>query len=178
MNYNNREITKINPNAERTIPFKHDNFEYIKNAMVKVLKPGGTGHRIGAGLSYTMGGKTGTAQVVQIQQGKSYNAAALREQHRDHAWFISFAPVDKPEIAIAVLLENGGWGANAAPLARSLTDFYMLNMKQNQFPPESETWVKQATVGVQKAKPVPPSIFQTAYAQSVNPQPTKEAHHD
>ncbi|RPD86940.1 penicillin-binding protein 2 [Neisseria weixii] len=178
LNYNNREITKINPNAERTIPFKHDNFEYIKNAMVKVLKPGGTGHRIGAGLSYTMGGKTGTAQVVQIQQGKSYNAAALREQHRDHAWFISFAPVDKPEIAIAVLLENGGWGANAAPLARSLTDFYMLNMKQNQFPPESETWVKQATVGVQKAKPVPPSIFQTAYAQSVNPQPTKEAHHD
>ena len=178
LNYNNREITKINPNAERTIPFKHDNFEYIKNAMVKVLKPGGTGHRIGAGLSYTMGGKTGTAQVVQIQQGKSYNAAALREQHRDHAWFISFAPVDKPEIAIAVLLENGGWGANAAPLARSLTDFYMLNMKQNQFPPESETWVKQATVGVQKAKPVPPSIFQTAYAQSVNPQPTKVAHHD
>ncbi|WP_232507537.1 penicillin-binding protein 2 [Neisseria weixii] len=159
LNYNNREITKINPNAERTIPFKHDNFEYIKNAMVKVLKPGGTGHRIGAGLSYTMGGKTGTAQVVQIQQGKSYNAAALREQHRDHAWFISFAPVDKPEIAIAVLLENGGWGANAAPLARSLTDFYMLNMKQNQFPPESETWVKQATVGVQKAKPVPLRFF-------------------
>ncbi|WP_416190531.1 penicillin-binding protein 2 [Neisseria sp. CCUG17229] len=178
LNYNNREITKINPVPERTIPFKHDNFEYIKNAMVKVLKPGGTGHRIGAGLAYTMGGKTGTAQVVQIQQGKSYNAAALREQHRDHAWFISFAPVNKPEIAIAVLLENGGWGANAAPLARSLTDFYMLNVKQNQFPPESEAWVKQATVGVQQAKPVRPSIFQTAYQHSVTSQPTKETHND
>ncbi|WP_229436969.1 MULTISPECIES: penicillin-binding protein 2 [Neisseria] len=178
LNYNNREITKINPVPERTIPFKHDNFEYIKNAMVKVLKPGGTGHRIGAGLAYPMGGKTGTAQVVQIQQGKSYNAAALREQHRDHAWFISFAPVNKPEIAIAVLLENGGWGANAAPLARSLTDFYMLNVKQNQFPPESEAWVKQATIGVQQAKPVPPSIFQTAYQHSVTSQPTKETHND
>lgn len=178
LNYNNREITKINPVAERTIPFKRDNFEYIKNAMVKVLKPGGTGHRIGAGLAYTMGGKTGTAQVVRIQQGKSYNAAALREQHRDHAWFISFAPVNKPEIAIAVLLENGGWGANAAPLARSLTDFYMLNVKQNQFPPESEAWVKQATVGAQQAKPVAPSIFQTAYQHSVTSQPTKETHND
>lgn len=163
LNYDSREITKINPNPARKIPFKYGNFEYIKNAMEKVLKPGGTGHRIGGGLTYSMGGKTGTAQVVQIQQGRSYNAAALREQHRDHAWFISFAPVEKPEIAIAVLLENGGWGANAAPLARSLTDFYMLNVKQNQFPPEYETWLKQAEQGGREARPVAPTVFQTAY---------------
>ena len=62
--------------------------------MEKVLKPGGTAHRIGGGLAYTMGGKTGTAQVVQIKQGGRYNAAALREQYRDHAWFISFAPLE------------------------------------------------------------------------------------
>lgn len=181
LNFNNREITKINPKPERKIPFKHDNFEYIKHAMVKVLQPGGTAYRIGVGLPYSMGGKTGTAQVVQIQQGRSYNAAALREQHRDHAWFISFAPVDKPEIAVAVLLENGGWGANAAPLARSLTDFYLLNVKQNQFPPEFETWLKQASRNVKEPKPVTPSVFQTAYphhAATAGGQAVKEVQND
>lgn len=181
LNFNSREITKINPNPERRIPFKHDNFEYIKHAMVKVLQPGGTAYRIGVGLPYSMGGKTGTAQVVQIQQGRSYNAAALREQHRDHAWFISFAPVDKPEIAVAVLLENGGWGANAAPLARSLTDFYLLNVKQNQFPPEFETWLKQAAQDAKEPEPVVPSVFQTAYPHHVaaaDGQAVKEAQND
>ena len=67
--------------------------------------------------------------MVQIKQGASYNAAALAEQHRDHAWFISFAPVQNPKIAIAVLLENGGWGANAAPIARQLSDFYLLQLQ-------------------------------------------------
>ena len=133
LDFGARKITRINPNPERQIPFKADNFEYVKRAMEKVLKPGGTAHRIGGGLSYTMGGKTGTAQVVQIKQGSRYNAAALREQHRDHAWFISFAPLEKPEIAIAVILENGGWGAYAAPLAREMTDFYMLHVKPQQF---------------------------------------------
>ncbi|MCS4533044.1 penicillin-binding protein 2 [Neisseria montereyensis] len=132
LDHDRREITLIDPEPERRIPFKYDNFEYIKQAMSKVLKPGGTAHRIGYGLQYTMGGKTGTAQVVQIKQGASYNAAALAEQHRDHAWFISFAPLEKPQIAIAVLLENGGWGASAAPLARALTDYYLLTLKAGQ----------------------------------------------
>ena len=100
--------------------------------MQRVLRPGGTAWRVGAGLKYSMGGKTGTAQVVQIAQGKSYNAAALREQHRDHAWFIAFAPAENPQIAIAVILENAGWGANAAPLARQLADFYLLRLKAGQ----------------------------------------------
>ena len=50
-------------------------------------------------------------------------------QLRDHAWFIAFAPVEKPQIAIAVILENNGWGATAAPLARQLADFYLLKLK-------------------------------------------------
>ena len=85
LDFDKRKITRINPNPEYKIPFKQDNFEYVKQAMEKVLKPGGTAHRIGGGLAYSMGGKTGTAQVVQIKQGGRYNAAALREQHRDHA---------------------------------------------------------------------------------------------
>ncbi|QEY24348.1 penicillin-binding protein 2 [Neisseria animalis] len=159
LDYGNREITRINPKPSYQIPFKSDNFEYVKNAMAKVLKPGGTAWRIG-GAPYTMGGKTGTAQVVQIKQGKTYNAAALREQHRDHAWFISFAPVKKPEIALAVILENGGWGANAAPLARSLTDFYLLDMKQNNLP----AWVEGNNISDKLPEHRQrPSAFQAAY---------------
>jgi penicillin-binding protein 2 len=129
LDHNSQKMTLIDPQPVRTVPFKRSNFEYVKDAMQKVLKPGGTAAAIGSGLSYTMGGKTGTAQVVQIKQGARYNAAALKMQLRDHAWFIAFAPADKPQIAIAVILENNGWGATAAPLARQLADFYLLKLK-------------------------------------------------
>lgn len=178
LDFGARKITRINPNPERQIPFKADNFEYVKRAMEKVLKPGGTAHRIGGGLAYTMGGKTGTAQVVQIKQGGRYNAAALREQHRDHAWFISFAPLEKPEIAIAVILENGGWGAYAAPLAREMTDFYMFHVKPQQFSDglESDSAKTETT---DKHQPIT-SIFQSAYGLTptspASQQP--EVHHE
>ncbi|MDO1509325.1 MULTISPECIES: penicillin-binding protein 2 [unclassified Neisseria] len=172
LNHERREITLIDPKPVRTIPFQQSNFEYIKQAMAKVLQPGGTAHRIGYGMPYSMGGKTGTAQVVQIKQGQKYNAASLAEQHRDHAWFISFAPVEKPQIAIAVLLENGGWGASAAPLARSLTDFYLLKLKTGQDMPigmPAAIKEKQAEDNASTAASEPivknpvPSVFQTAY---------------
>lgn len=177
LDFGARKITRINPNPERQIPFKVDNFEYVKRAMEKVLKPGGTAHRIGGGLAYTMGGKTGTAQVVQIKQGGRYNAAALREQHRDHAWFISFAPLEKPEIAIAVILENGGWGAYAAPLAREMTDFYMLHVKPQQFSDglESDSAKTETT---NKHQPIT-SIFQSAYGLTpTSPASQPEVHHE
>ena len=177
LDFGARKITRINPNPERQIPFKADNFEYVKRAMEKVLKPGGTAHRIGGGLAYTMGGKTGTAQVVQIKQGGRYNAAALREQHRDHAWFISFAPLEKPEIAIAVILENGGWGAYAAPLAREMTDFYMLHVKPQQFSDglESDSAKTETT---DKHQPIT-SIFQSAYGLTpTSPASQPEVHHE
>ena len=177
LDFGARKITRINPNPERQIPFKADNFEYVKRAMEKVLKPGGTAHRIGGGLSYTMGGKTGTAQVVQIKQGGRYNAAALREQHRDHAWFISFAPLEKPEIAIAVILENGGWGAYAAPLAREMTDFYMLHVKPQQFSDGLESDLTQ-TEKTDKHQPIT-SIFQSAYGLTpTSPASQPEVHHE
>lgn len=177
LDFGARKITRINPNPERQIPFKADNFEYVKRAMEKVLKPGGTAHRIGGGLAYTMGGKTGTAQVVQIKQGGRYNAAALREHHRDHAWFISFAPLEKPEIAIAVILENGGWGAYAAPLAREMTDFYMLHVKPQQFSDglESDSAKTETT---DKHQPIT-GIFQSAYGLApTSPASQPEVHHE
>ncbi|WP_448976882.1 penicillin-binding protein 2 [Neisseria sp.] len=177
LDFGARKITRINPNPERQIPFKADNFEYVKRAMEKVLKPGGTAHRIGGGLAYTMGGKTGTAQVVQIKQGGRYNAAALREQHRDHAWFISFAPLEKPEIAIAVILENGGWGAYAAPLAREMTDFYMLHVKPQQFSDGLEA-DSAKTETTDKHQPIT-GIFQSAYGLTpTSPASQPEIHHE
>jgi len=110
----------------RQLPFPQEYFDYIKAGMAGVLKPGGTAAAIGAGLQYPMAGKTGTAQVVAIKQGVKYNASALAEQNRDHSWFVAFAPVDHPRIAIAVIVENAGWGAAAAaPIARQLFDYYM-----------------------------------------------------
>ncbi|MCG9063955.1 penicillin-binding protein 2 [Laribacter hongkongensis] len=119
--------TLVEPQPVRDNHFKPQHVDFVKSAMAAVLKPGGTAARLGGNLAYEMAGKTGTAQVVQIKQGAKYNAAALAEQHRDHSWFIAFAPVAEPKIAIAVIVENGGWGAAAAaPIARQLTDFYLL----------------------------------------------------
>lgn len=131
-NHQTREITVVDPKPEAVLPYKKSNFDYVKRGMEGVLRPGGTAWRIGAGLQYNMAGKTGTAQVKSIAQGATYNAAALAERHRDHAWFIAFAPVENPKIAIAVILENGGWGATAAPIARQLSDFYLLKILGNK----------------------------------------------
>jgi len=73
-----------------------------------------------------MAGKTGTAQVIGIAQGEKYDADQIEERQRDHALFVGYAPYDKPEIAVAVIVENGGSGAaTAAPVARSIFDWYM-----------------------------------------------------
>lgn len=85
---------------------------------------------------YRMAGKTGTAQVKSIAQGKSYNKAALDKRHWDHAWFTGFAPVDDPQIALSVLVENGGGGSTvAAPIGRALFDYWVLDRKTNPIKP-------------------------------------------
>jgi penicillin-binding protein 2 len=79
------------------------------------------------GAAYDAGGKTGTAQVYTVAQNAKYDAKTLPETLRDHAWFIAFAPADAPKIAVAVLVENAGFGAsNAAPIARKVMDTYLL----------------------------------------------------
>jgi penicillin-binding protein 2 len=87
----------------------------------------GTAARAFAKAEYTVGGKTGTAQVIAMKQGEKYEEAKVAERHRDHSLFIAFAPVDSPRIALAVVVENGGFGARAAaPLARTVLDYFML----------------------------------------------------
>ena len=91
----------------------------------------GTAAAIGKGAAYTLAGKTGTAQVFSIGQQERYNDAAnaarqRNERLRDHSWFVAFAPVESPRIAICVLVENGGFGASgAAPIARRVMDAYL-----------------------------------------------------
>ncbi len=88
--------------------------------------PRGTARRIGRDADYLMGGKTGTAQVIGIKQDERYNPDELEERFLDHAWFIAFAPLDNPRIALAVIVENGGSGSRAAaPIARQVLDYYL-----------------------------------------------------
>jgi penicillin-binding protein 2 len=109
------------------LKIKPENIDLVKRAMEAVTQPGGTAAGASAGASYRMAGKTGTAQVVGMKQGEKYDASKLSEYNRDHAWFIAFAPVEKPRIAIAVLAENGGHGGStAAPIARKVFDYYLL----------------------------------------------------
>ncbi|MEQ1592384.1 MAG: penicillin-binding protein 2 [Thiobacillaceae bacterium] len=104
--------------------------ELVRQAMIDVLKPGGTASAAAAGASYLIAGKTGTAQVVGIKQNAKYDARHMLQQHRDHALFIAYAPADAPTIALAVLVENGGHGGTtAAPIARAVFDYYLLGKR-------------------------------------------------
>ncbi len=176
LDYENSVTMSATREPQRMLPYSQANFAYIKHAMQRVLQPGGTAWRIGSGLPYSMGGKTGTAQVVAIAQNKTYNAAALREQHRDHAWFISFAPVDNPQIAIAVILENAGWGANAAPLARQLSDYYLITLQSDRAPAVKEGTQIQTANPLLEQKPNKAPNFQAAFsspADAPHPQPAQ-----
>ena len=111
----------------RRLDFKPENWAVVQRALIDVNTPGGTGYRAFADAKYSVGGKTGTSQVIAIKQGQKYDASKIDERHRDHALYIAYAPADNPKIALAVLLENaGGGGANAAPLARTVIDFFLL----------------------------------------------------
>jgi penicillin-binding protein 2 len=110
----------------QTVSLRRDNIEFIKRAMAGVNKDG-TGARAFAKVEYLVGGKTGTAQVIAMKQGEKYEEAKVAERHRDHSLFIAFAPLESPRIALAVIDENGGFGARAAaPLARTVLDYFML----------------------------------------------------
>ncbi len=116
----------LEPELLRRIPFKDEHIEFIKQAMAGVNTEG-TGTRAFAGAQYTSGGKTGTAQVIAIKANEKYIEKNVAERHRDHSLFIAFAPLDNPKIAVAVIVENGGFGATAAaPIARAVLDYYLL----------------------------------------------------
>jgi penicillin-binding protein 2 len=122
------EKTMIEPEPLRKLPWKQQNIDFVKKAMVGVNKEG-TGARAFAGAEYTSGGKTGTAQVFSLKGGE-YQASRLKQELRDHALYIAFAPAEQPRIALVVLVENGGFGGQwAAPIARLVLDYYLLGKR-------------------------------------------------
>ena len=119
------EVRQIEPQPTHTLAVKPEQLAVIRNALAGVPKEG-TSARAFVGAQYASAGKTGTAQLFSLK-GEKYSASQHDERLRDHAWYIAYAPADKPKIALAVLVENGGFGAQAAaPIARAVFDYYLL----------------------------------------------------
>ncbi len=101
----------------------------------------GTARGISEGIKYQMAGKTGTAQVKSIAQNEKYDEENVEKKFKDHSLFVGFAPLDDPKIAIAVVVEHGGSGGRtAAPIARKLLDYYLLDrlgMYQEESPDDN-----------------------------------------
>jgi penicillin-binding protein 2 len=143
--------------ALEALPLKPEHTAVIREAMFGVTKEG-TGTRVFAGAAYLSGGKTGTAQAVGLRQNEKYVASRLEEYKRDHSLYEAFAPVDNPRVALAVIVENAGFGAQAAaPIARRVLDYLLLGL----YPSEEDIALVQqgrasAPVGSQrKASEVP-----------------------
>jgi len=128
------QITPIAPIAEASIQGVSDtDWEIVRNGMVGSATYG-TAAAVSKGATYSIAGKTGTAQVFTVSRSERLTQQ-VSERLKDHAWFIAFAPVEAPRIAVAVLVENGGWGASAAaPIARKVIDAYLL--RQNTANPD------------------------------------------
>ena len=127
-----RAIQPINAEPGQDLGYKPEHVAVIRKALVGVTQEG-TSARVFAGAAYLSGGKTGTAQAVGVGQKDKYDARKLEEHQRDHALYMAFAPADKPRIALAVVVENAGFGAaHAAPIARRVFDYLLLGQYPNE----------------------------------------------
>lgn len=126
-----RVSVPVLPEPPVDLGLKPEHVEVIRSAMVGVTQQG-TSTRVFAGAPYLSGGKTGTAQAVSLGKNEKYNAAHMEERKRDHSLYIAFAPAEDPGIAIAVIVENAGFGStSAAPIARRAFDYWLLGQYPN-----------------------------------------------
>ena len=134
------EINPIPPEANAIPIGFQQNWEDVRTGMLHVVEGArGTAKRI-RNDHYRIAGKTGTAQVFTVAQDEDYDEETLEKKLRDHALFIAYAPIEDPQIAVAVVVENGGHGGSvAAPIARQIMDAYLL--------PEPEPVTEPATGG-------------------------------
>ena len=124
-----RELRAVVPQPTDTVPVKPEHLAVIKNALIGVSREG-TSAAAFVKAAYVSAGKTGTAQLYSLK-GEKYTASQVDERLRDHAWYIAYAPADNPRIALAVLVENGGFGAQAAaPIARQVLDYYVVGERK------------------------------------------------
>jgi penicillin-binding protein 2 len=146
-------VTELAQPPGQSMGYLPKNVEIVRNALIAVNK-GGTGTRLFAGAPYTSAGKTGTAQAVSLGQNVKYNAKALEEHQRDHSLFAAFAPAEEPRIALALIVENAGFGAaSAGPIARRVFDYWL----QGEYPSEEDiaaTRKGQSSAPIGKPRPV------------------------
>jgi penicillin-binding protein 2 len=131
------EVIRKNPTFAKPIDIgSEEQWAVVHDGMVgAVSMPGATAYLAFRGVQYKVAGKTGTAQVFTLKENQKYKSAEVEERKRDHAWFIAYAPADDPKIAIAVLVENGGFGGSTAgPIARKVMDAFLLG--PDALPPE------------------------------------------
>jgi penicillin-binding protein 2 len=125
---------RLASDALEPLPYKPADVEVIRSALQGVAAEG-TSRAAFAGAGYVSGGKTGTAQAVGARANEKYNAAKIEETRRDHALYVAAAPMDAPTVALAVIVENAGWGSeSAAPIARRVFDYLLLG----QYPSEED----------------------------------------
>ncbi|MHB1198453.1 MAG: penicillin-binding protein 2 [Polaromonas sp.] len=144
------ELHPLPADPAEDLGYKPENVAIVRRAMVGVTQVG-TSAKVFAGAGYLSGGKTGTAQAVSMSQKEKHNKTLMEERQRDHALYIAFAPADDPKIALAVIVENAGWGAGAAaPIARRVFDYMLLG----QYPSEEDmAAVKKGLAGAPIGKP-------------------------
>jgi penicillin-binding protein 2 len=129
-----RKPRAIQPQVAARMNVKPENLAFVQRAMVGVTQEG-TSAGVFKGAGYVSAGKTGTAQVVGLKPNEKYHAKDIDERLRDHALYIAYAPADNPKIALALVVENGGFGAAAAaPIARRVFDYVLLG----QYPSEED----------------------------------------
>ena len=129
-----RQLIPVERPAPVQLGYRPEHIAILKRALLGVTQEG-TSARVFAGASYLSAGKTGTAQAVTIGQKDKYNAGKMEEHQRDHSLYMAFAPVDDPQVALAVVVENAGFGAaHAAPIARRVFDYLL----QGLYPSEED----------------------------------------
>ncbi len=127
-----KERRTVSKESVERVPLLQENIDVIKKALVGVNIEG-TSATSFAGATYTSAGKTGTAQVYTVKENEKYNSNKIDERMRDHALFMAYAPADDPKVAIALVVENAGFGAqNAAPIARRVFDYVLLSQYPSQ----------------------------------------------
>ena len=161
-----RKSEAIEPQQVGQLTARPENLAVIRKALVGVNVEG-TSAAAFRGAAYTSGGKTGTAQVIAIKQGEKYSASKIDERHRDHALYMAYAPADDPKIALALVVENAGFGAaNSAPIARRVFDYWLMN----QYPSEEDLAAVQkgqATTPIGK----PRNASEVGWPPGGNPSP-------
>lgn len=168
--FETRSTRRVAGRPLEPVPLNPEYVAFVRNAMFGVTQEG-TSARVFAGAPYKTGGKTGTAQVIAIGKDEKYDAKKLDERHRDHALYIAFAPLEEPHIAIAMVVENAGFGAaSAAPIARRAFDFVLLG----KYPSEEDIAATQlgkttVPIGVQRDATAVPLVSAPAASAGATP---------